>query len=845
MNKLSIAQRLYLGLALIILVGLASTVVALFGLSRISGQWGNFERSSLVRLDLVSEANVELGRGVQEFKNLVLRSADYEPKALQHLTNINRIVANYQALPVPDEERKYLDAIKTSTDAYVRAVQEAGDLKRAGTPIQDIDKAIAGADRPIAEGIDRLKKLVLADVDAAGAIIQSTLTLNEQVLLSSLLIIVCFGTLLGYTLVRSIKSGLAAANASIDAVAGGDFSKAIDLDRHDEIGQLLRRAADMTQVLKGFLAAQSKLAHQHNDDGLISETIAEAKFPGAYGDMARNLNAMVKGHIDVQTRFTELMSEYASGKFDNRMPPLPGERKAISDAAERVCAGLEASAKAASFNALVKVALDHVSIPVRIADNDGQILYINGALKETFRKHEAGFRRQIPGFDRDKVVGGNIGMFMRNASSAAAYLREIAQVTTSRMIFGERDFEIVTTPVVDENSRRLGTAAQWMDITEQLGAEKEIGAIVEAAAAGDFSKRIAEADKSGFMLQMAQGLNAVLGTSEQALSEISRILKALAEGDLSQEIRADFKGVFAELKDNSNETIAKLRGIIAQIREASVSINTAAREIATGNNDLSRRTEEQASSLQETASSMEEFASTVKLNAENAQQANRLAAEASESAERGGEVVARVVSTMTGITESNREIADITTLIDGIAFQTNLLALNASVEAARAGEQGRGFAVVASEVRNLAQRAAEAAKSIKTVIANSVGRVEDGARLVESAGQSMEEIVAQVKRVSAIIGEIAAASKEQSGGIEQVNQAITQIDQITQQNAALVEEATAAAKSLEDQSDALVQSVAIFKTPEECGGASRKAGGSQTEEYVNGSMGRHNGKALH
>jgi methyl-accepting chemotaxis protein len=303
----------------------------------------------------------------------------------------------------------------------------------------------------------------------------------------------------------------------------------------------------------------------------------------------------------------------------------------------------------------------------------------------------------------------------------------------------------------------------------------------------------------------------VLGTSEQALGEIGRILKALAQGDLSQDIKADFKGVFAELKDDSNETILKLRDIITRIREASESINTAAREIATGNNDLSRRTEDQASSLEETASSMEEFASTVRQNAENAQEANRLAAVASESAEQGGTVVARVVTTMASITESNREIADITTLIDGIAFQTNLLALNAAVEAARAGEQGRGFAVVASEVRNLAQRAAEAAKSIKGVIANSLGKVEDGARLVESAGKSMGEIVAQVKRVSAIIGEIAAASEEQSGGIEQVNQAITQIDQNTQQNAALVEEATAAAKSLEGQSDALVEAVAIFK----------------------------------
>ena len=392
----------------------------------------------------------------------------------------------------------------------------------------------------------------------------------------------------------------------------------------------------------------------------------------------------------------------------------------------------------------------------------------------------------------------------------------------------------MTTPVFNEKGERIGTAGQWADLTAQLAAEKEIAAIVEAAAAGNFKMRVAETDKTGFLLEMARGLNAILGTSEEALGEIGRILKALAEGDLSQEIRADFKGVFAELKDNSNETIARLRDIIAQIREASVSINTAAREIATGNNDLSRRTEEQASSLEETASSMEEFASTVKLNAENAQQASRLAAQASESAERGGEVVAKVVTTMTGITESNREIADITTLIDGIAFQTNLLALNAAVEAARAGEQGRGFAVVASEVRNLAQRAAEAAKNIKAVIANSIGKVEDGARLVESAGQSMEEIVAQVRRVNTIIGEIAAASKEQSGGIEQVNQAITQIDQITQQNAALVEEATAAAKSLEDQSDALVQGVAIFKLAHGHGAAPKRKSVAQRGALADG-----------
>ena len=231
----------------------------------------------------------------------------------------------------------------------------------------------------------------------------------------------------------------------------------------------------------------------------------------------------------------------------------------------------------------------------------------------------------------------------------------------------------------------------------------------------------------------------------------------------------------------------------ARFCEASESIHTAAREIAMGNNDLSHRTEEQASSLEETASSLEEFSATVRQNAEDATQASRLAKEASEAAMRGGEVVSQVVATMNGITENNREIADITTLIDGIAFQTNLLALNAAVEAARAGEQGRGFAVVASEVRTLAQRG-RCSADIKAVIAASVGKVDDGAKLVASAGAAMDEIVAQVRRVTAIVGEIAAASNEQSEGISQVNRAVTSIDQITQQNAALVEEATATAE---------------------------------------------------
>jgi methyl-accepting chemotaxis protein len=254
-----------------------------------------------------------------------------------------------------------------------------------------------------------------------------------------------------------------------------------------------------------------------------------------------------------------------------------------------------------------------------------------------------------------------------------------------------------------------------------------------------------------------------------------------------------------------------LSDTIRQIHEAAATIKGASHEIAAGNADLSQRTEEQASSLEETAASMEELTSTVKQNAENARQANQLAIGASDVALKGGQVVEEVVGTMSSINESSRKIVDIISVIDGIAFQTNILALNAAVEAARAGEQGRGFAVVATEVRNLAQRSAAAAKEIKTLIGNSVEKVDAGTKLVDAAGKTMAEIVAAVRRVTDIMGEITAASEEQSAGIEQVNKAVAQMDDVTQQNAALVEQASAAAEAMEEQAQNLAAAVAVFK----------------------------------
>ncbi|WP_411881079.1 methyl-accepting chemotaxis protein [Polaromonas sp. YR568] len=290
-----------------------------------------------------------------------------------------------------------------------------------------------------------------------------------------------------------------------------------------------------------------------------------------------------------------------------------------------------------------------------------------------------------------------------------------------------------------------------------------------------------------------------------------QVAKTVASGDLNSRIEVTSKDETGQLMQALKDMNDSLVGIVGQVRSGTDTIATASSQIAAGNHDLSSRTEEQASSLEETAASMEELTSTVKQNADNARQANQLAVSASGVAVKGGSVVAEVVGTMGAINASSRKIVDIIGVIDGIAFQTNILALNAAVEAARAGEQGRGFAVVAAEVRNLAQRSAAAAKEIKTLIDDSVSKVEEGSSQVAQAGRTMDEIVDSVKRVTDIMAEITAASQEQTSGIEQINQAITQMDQVTQQNAALVEEAAAAASSLQEQAGNLLQVVSVFK----------------------------------
>jgi methyl-accepting chemotaxis protein len=370
------------------------------------------------------------------------------------------------------------------------------------------------------------------------------------------------------------------------------------------------------------------------------------------------------------------------------------------------------------------------------------------------------------------------------------------------------------------------TAAERDAAMQKVAQEFEatVGGIVQAAVAGDFSQRVDVQGKTGLVLNVGTAINSLCENVAKALDDLIKMLDALAEGDLTRRITADYQGNFAILKDNANKTAERIGASINGIKRSANEVTNASAEISTSTTDLSQRTEEQAASLEQTSASMEEIAATVKKNAENAQQANGSAANARDVANRGGQVVAKAVEAMGQIEGSSRKISDIIGVIDEIARQTNLLALNAAVEAARAGEAGRGFAVVASEVRNLAQRSSQAAKDITDLITNSNSQVQNGVELVNKAGTALAEIVESINQVASIVADIANASGEQASGIEQVNKALTQMDEVTQQNSALVEENAATAKTLDEQARAMGQQVAFFRVEEGAQGAYAAAG---------------------
>ena len=524
--------------------------------------------------------------------------------------------------------------------------------------------------------------------------------------------------------------------------------------------------------------------------------------------------------LPLQQRVIPVFRGISEGRYDNPIDLT------ANDEVGQVLQGLQSmqieqgfnvaeSIRIANDNLRIQIALDCVTANLRIADDEGTVIYANKGLLTTLRQIEPELRQQQPNFSVDTFIGSNIGTFYQDATAVLKTLRESQTTRHSELVIGGRIYNVITNPIINDRGQRLGTVGEWVDRTAELQAQRSVATLISRASAGDLEARLDTDTLEGFYKDLGVGINSLLETSGSAIGEIALLLERVAAGDLMHTVNATYQGTFGKLRDDANQTVSKLRELVGGIQQSAETINTAAKEIASGNQDLSRRTEEQASSLEETASSMEQLTSTVKHNADNARQANELADEAQQVAIQGGEIVGQVVHTMSAIRQSSKRIADIIGVIDGIAFQTNILALNAAVEAARAGEQGRGFAVVATEVRNLAKRSADAAKEIKGLIADSVDKVESGNRQVAQAGRTMEQVLVSIKQVARIMSDISSASAQQSVGIEQVGHAVSQMDEMTQQNAALVEEAAAAAESLEEQAQALAEAVSVFKLTED------------------------------
>ncbi|HGM5881776.1 MAG: HAMP domain-containing protein [Stenotrophomonas maltophilia] len=690
LRNLRVGSRLGAGFGLLLLFIMAIVGLVLYGNQLKSAQFEKVVDVNMVKMRLLNDM-LDTNNAVLMHRRLMVikRGEDFDKdyqKAQELSQTYDGIWARYIKIPrdaTGDALVAKIDAARKATDASTQHLHErmkAGDFDGAAKELLAEHGLATAWNESISTLLRHQETLTERSRQEYRSTEAWTGTLSIVFGVMSLIL----GSLAAWAITRSLTRPLEGAVKLADGIAGGRLDNVIDASGNDEVTQLLRSMQRMQMQVQAVMAAQGELARQH-DAGSLSYRMDESAFPGDFGRMVHETNALVGSHVQVQNRLIEVMKHYARGDLSVDMDPLPGEKAAITQAMDETKSSLSA---------------------------------------------------------------------------------------------------------INSEIRRLATAA----------------------AAGDFSLRGDEDRFAYDFRDMVAGLNQLMQTTDENLVQVSTLLQAISRGDLTVRMHGDFHGVFARMRDDCNATVDQLKQIVGRIQASASSINLAAGEIASGNTDLSRRTEQQAANLEETAASMEELTSTVKQNAEHARQANQLAIGAHGVASQGGEVVGQVVTTMSAIEAASKKIAEIISVIDGIAFQTNILALNAAVEAARAGEQGRGFAVVASEVRTLAQRSAGAAKEIKGLIEDSVGKVADGSALVRQAGTTMGEIVASVQRVTDIMADISAASQEQSSGIEQVNQAVVQMDETTQQNAALVEEASAAARSMEEQANLLAEAVSVFRT---------------------------------
>jgi len=818
-KSMTVAQKLFSIITIAIIVATVQAGIGLFELSKSRGSLKTVYEDRMVPLEqldsiainmlknrthinaALNETHTVIGPDKKPILALDAQNALKESQYIEaKVDEISKTWAAYMATNLTAEEKLLADKFSASRGEFVAKVLKPAIAKLQAGNYQELAQINTNTLDLYKLAENDLLALKTLQLDIAAKEYQSAATSFENIRLLTfaglafaviLMIIVC------YAISRSITKALGGEPGEMyntaKSIAAGDLDFKINLAANDS-SSAMAAMSNMQGNIKQLVADASMLSNAAKEGRLATRADANRHL-GDYRKVVAGVNETldaVIGPLNVAANYVERI---AKGDIPTKITDnYNGDFNAVKQ-------NLNTCIDAVNNMVVEAVNLENAAIEGRLTT------------RADVNKYQGDFRKVIEGFNK------SLDAIVTPLNVAAGYVDKLAKgdipvkITDSyngdfNEIKNNLNTCIDAISLLVNDANKLAQAAQDNRLEERADANKHFGDYrkviegVNGTLDTVMEKNAADAAQKAKEAQVLQN----------AVEETQEVIESAKLGDLSSRVPLTGKtGAIASLCDGVNALMDKMTEVVVQVREAGETINTAAGEISSGNNDLSSRTEQQASSLEETAASMEELASTVKNNAENAKQANQLAASASSVAIKGGEVVGQVVNTMSSINESAKKIEDIISVIDGIAFQTNILALNAAVEAARAGEQGRGFAVVAGEVRNLAQRSASAAKEIKELITDSVSKTAEGTVQVENAGKTMQEIVSSVQRVTDIMGEITAASIEQSAGIDQVNTAITSMDEVTQQNAALVEEAAAAAESLVEQATSLMDTVNEFK----------------------------------